>query len=207
MLLLNLIPLIDVTFSTPTPHFTHRLGILSVMMVSTVDQFATTIFAMRIGTVFVVLAITSVAGSAVAQEGNCTHDSSRPDCPGAIAFFHRFQSALQSKDRRTIAAMVTYPVLTSINHKRVRIRTQQQLLAHFDDIFDAGLRCSILNATEKDVWGNWQGFTVGEGAVWFDRIIIPQGERLDTKAPDYWTKHPFKIKTINNDAEYPCSHT
>ena len=133
-------------------------------------------------------------------------DSSRPDCPGAIAFFHRVQSALQSKDRQTIAAMVNYPVLTSVNHKQVRIRNQQQLLAHFDDIFDAGVRCSILNATEKDVWGNWQGFTVGGGAVWFDGII-PQGEHPDTKAPDYWTKYPFKIKTINNDAEYPCTHT
>jgi len=163
---------------------------------------------MRIGTVFLVLTIASIAGAAVAQEGNCTQidDSSRPDCPSAIAFFHRFQSALQSKDHQTIAAMVNYPVLTSINHKRVRIRNQQQLLAHFDDIFDAGVRCSILNATEKDVWGNWQGFTVGAGAVWFDGII-PQGERPDTKAPDYWTKYPFKIQTINNDAEYPCNHT
>jgi hypothetical protein len=99
--------------------------------------------------------------------------------------------------------LVTYPVLTSINHKRLRIRNQQQLLAHFDDIFDGGVRCSILNATEKDVWGNWQGFTVGGGAVWFDGII-PRGERRDTNAPDYWTKYPFKIKTINNDAQYPC---
>jgi hypothetical protein len=163
---------------------------------------------MVIRTVFLAVAIGSVAGSAVAQEGNCTQidDLSRPDCPGAIAFFHRVQSALQSNDRRTIADVVNYPVLTSVNHKRVRIRSQQQLLAHFDDIFDAGVRCSILNATEKDVWGNWQGFTVGGGAVWFDGII-PQGEHPDTKAPDYWTKYPFKIKTINNDAEYPCSHT
>jgi hypothetical protein len=99
--------------------------------------------------------------------------------------------------------LVTYPVLTSINHKRLRIRNQQQLLAHFDDIFDGGVRCSILNATEKDVWGNWQGFTVGGGAVWFDGII-PRGERRDTNAPDYWTKYPFEIKTINNDAQYPC---
>jgi hypothetical protein len=66
--------------------------------------------------------------------------------------------------------------------------------------------CSILNATEKDVWGNWQGFTVGQGAVWFDGII-PQSEHPDTKAPDYWTKYPFKIKTINNDAQYSCTRT
>jgi hypothetical protein len=150
---------------------------------------------MVIRTFFLAVAIASVAGSAVAQEGNCTQidDSSRPDCPSAIAFFHRVQSALQKKDRQSIAAMVNYPVLTSVNHKRVRIRNQQQLLAHFDDVFDAGVRCSILNATEKDVWGNWQGFTVGEGAVWFDGII-PHGERPDTKATDYWTNIHSKSK-------------
>ena len=163
---------------------------------------------MRVRTVFLASAIAFIAGSAVGQSGNCTQtdSSSRPDCRGALAFFRRFQSALQSNDRQTIAALVAYPVLTSINHKQVRIRNQQQLLAHFDDIFDAGVRCSILSATEKDIWGNWQGFMVGHGAVWFDGII-PRGERPDTKAPDYWTKYPFKIKTINNDAQYACSST
>jgi hypothetical protein len=163
---------------------------------------------MRIRTVFLAVALASIAGSAVAQSGNCTQAdrSSRPDCPGALAFFRRFQSALQSDDRQTIAALVAYPMLTSINRKRVRIRNQQELLDHFDDIFNAGVRCSILNAAEKDVWGNWQGFTVGEGAVWFDSII-PQGEHIDTKTSDHWTKYPFKIKTINNDSDYPCTRS
>ena len=162
--------------------------------------------AMGMRTAFLSLAIAFIAGSAMAQSGNCTQidSSSRPDCPRALAFFHRVQSALQSNDRQTIAALVSYPALTSINHRRVHIRNQQQLLAHFEDIFDAGVRCSILNATEKDVWGNWQGFTVGDGAVWFDGII-PRGEHPDTKAPDHWTKYPFKIKTVNNDAPYRCS--
>jgi len=161
---------------------------------------------MSIRTALLALAIASVAGSALAQSGNCTQkdSSSRPDCSRALAFFRRFQAALRSNDRQTIAALVIYPASTSINHKRIQIRNQQQLLAHFDDIFDAGVRCSILSATEKDVWGNWQGFTVGSGAVWFDGII-PRGVRPDTKAPGYWTEYPFKIKTINNDAQYPCS--
>ena len=177
-------------------------------LVSRVDKLPLQFSAMGMRTAFFTLAIVSIAGSAVAQSGNCTQidSSSRPDCPRALAFFHRIQSAFQSYDRRTIAALVTYPVLTSLNHKRVHIRDQQQLLAHFDEIFDAGVRCSILNATERDVWGNWQGFTVGGGAVWFDGII-PRGERPDTKAPDYWTKYQFKIKAINNDAQYPCSRS
>jgi|SRR5215472_8266762 len=85
---------------------------------------------MRIRTVFLALAIAPISGSAVGQAGNCTQidSSSRPDCSGALAFFRRFQSALKRNDRQTIAALVTYPVLTSINHKQVRIRNRQQLL-------------------------------------------------------------------------------
>ena len=156
-------------------------------------------------TVFLALAIAFSTTSALAQSGNCTQTDSatRPDCPRALEFFRHFHLALESNDRQAVAVLVGYPVLASISHKRVRIRNQRQLLAHFDEIFDGGVRCSILNATEKDVWGNSQGFTVGSGAVWFDGVML-RGEPRDPKSPDYWTKYPLKIKTINNDAQYPC---
>jgi hypothetical protein len=151
------------------------------------------------------LVAASVAGSAVAQPGNCTQidSSTRPDCPGALAFFRSLQSALREDDRQKVASLVAYPVLASIRHKPIHIRNRTQLLAHFDEIFDEGVRCTILNDNEKSVWGNSRGFTVDGGAVWFDDII-PPGENPDTKAPDYWTRYPFKIIAINNDAYYPC---
>jgi len=44
---------------------------------------------------------------------------------------------------------------------------------------------------------------VDGGPVWFDGII-PQGQHPDVEAPEFWTRYPFKIKTINNSKEYPC---
>jgi len=161
---------------------------------------------MKVSRLLVLSLVTaSIAPLATAQAGNCTQidGSSRPDCPGALAFFHNFQSAFREGDRQKVAALVDYPVKVSIHHKPVLIRNQAQLLAHFDQIFDEGVRCTILNSDEKNVWGNWQGFTMDGGSVWFDGII-PRGEKPDSKAPDYWTKYPFKIKAINNDAYYPC---
>jgi hypothetical protein len=155
----------------------------------------------------VLLAVVSawVAVSAMAQAGNCTQpdSSTRPDCPGAIAFFRSFQLAFRKNDRERVASLVAYPVLTNLRHKKVRIKSRSELLAHFDEIFDGGVRCAILSATGKDVWGNWRGFTVDGGAVCFDGMV-PPGERPHTQAPDYWTKYPFKIITINNDGQYPC---
>ncbi len=91
-----------------------------------------------------------------------------------------------------------------MNHKTVLIHNRKDFLRHFDEIFDAEVRCAVLNASAKDVWGNWQGFTVAGGALWFEGII-PQGEKPDIDAPDFWTKYPLKIKTVNNDAYYPCA--
>ena len=144
-------------------------------------------------------------GSAVAQSGNCTErDSSvRPDCPGAIAFFRTFQSALKNNDRPQVADLISYPALTLLHKKPTHIRNRAQLLEHFDEIFDDRIRCALFSASDKDVWGNWRGFTVDGGAIWFDEII-PPGEHPDTNSPDYWKQHPFKVITINNDSDYAC---
>ena len=143
---------------------------------------------------------------AVTQTGNCVQSdtSSRADCPRALAFFRELRSALETDDRQAVAGMIAYPLLTTAHRKALRIRNERQLLAHFPQIFDHGVRCAILGATEKDVWGNWQGFTVDGGAVWFD-AIIPATENADPKEPGFWTKYPFKIKTVNNASEYPCN--
>lgn len=151
------------------------------------------------------LIVTCAPAPAAAQAGNCaqTDSSTRPDCPGAIAFFRRFQSALRKNDRQAVASLIAYPVLTSLHHKSIRIRNRTKLLAHFDEVFDEGVRCTILSATDKDGGGSWRGFSGDAGAVWFDSVI-PPGDHPDTNEPDYWTKYPFKIITINNDGQYAC---
>ncbi|HZR66063.1 MAG TPA: hypothetical protein VFA85_12990 [Terriglobales bacterium] len=138
-------------------------------------------------------------------QGNCTKKdgSTRPDCPQAIAFFRGFQAALSSNDRSQVAALVSYPVRITLRHKPARIKNAAQFLAHYDEIFGTRIRCAILNATDEDVWGNWQGFTVDGGPVWFDGII-PPGEHPDIHSPDYWSRYSLKIVAINNDAYFKC---
>jgi hypothetical protein len=160
---------------------------------------------MKLRLLFLLLAMAMLGRSALGQAGNCTQkdSSTRPDCPGALAFFVKLQSALRNNDRPSVASLVSYPALVRMHHRPARIRTRAELLAHFDQIFDAGVRCVILNASEKDVWGNWRGFTVDGGAVWFDGII-PRGKHADIKARDHWTRYPFKIITVNNESQYSC---
>lgn len=81
------------------------------------------------------------------------------------------------------------------------IKTRKELLDNFDQIFDPQVRCALIHGTDKDVWGNSHGFTVGLGAIWFDDFS-PPGTNEDVHAPDFWTKGTFLIMTVNNASNY-----
>jgi hypothetical protein len=129
--------------------------------------------------------------------GNCTHPdpATRPDCSGAIAFFVKFQDALKRNDREAVASLVHYPLLATAGGK-TRIRSRAQFLASYDRLFSPKVRASILKATADDVWGNYRGFMVGRGVIWFDRIIPGNKSAPEDSAPDA-TKYPFKLITVN----------
>lgn len=125
--------------------------------------------------------------------GNCTHPdpSTRPDCPDAIAFLGKFQDALKRNDHEAVASLVNYPLLATPD-KKIHVRSRGQLLANYDSVFNPQVRAAILQATADDVWGNYRGFMVGRGVIWFD-AVIPS----DNSVPADTTKYPFKVITVN----------
>jgi hypothetical protein len=129
--------------------------------------------------------------------GNCTHPdpATRPDCPAAIAFLAKFQDALKRNDRPAVASLVHYPLLVT-DGGRKQIHSRAELLGKFNSIFNASVRAAILNATPDDVWGNYRGFMIGRGVIWFDGIIPPNAHP-DPSAPDDGKKYPFKLITVN----------
>ncbi len=144
-----------------------------------------------------ILAATSMFGQNV---GNCTakDSSTRPDCPGAIAFFQKLQAALKADQRPEVAAMIQYPVTIFVHGKQLELPNQEAFLSHYDLAFNSSMLCAIGKATASQVWGNYIGFTFDSGELWWEGII-PPGETSDTSAKDYWTKYPFKIIAFNNE--------
>jgi len=131
-----------------------------------------------------------------AAQGNCTHPgpATRPDCPDAIAFLAKFQDALKSGNQEAVALLVNYPLLVTGAAGRTQVRSRAQLLSSFDGIFTATVRGAILKATPDDVWGNYQGFMIGDGVIWFDGII-PRNQAARPSVPN--AKYPFKLITVN----------
>jgi hypothetical protein len=147
----------------------------------------------------IVIAITCLAGLSLAQEtGNCTtrETATRPDCPGAIAFFQKLQAAVSAGDKTALASMVSYPMRAAQNGKRIQIRTRQQFLQVYPQLFNPAVICAIKSAGASDVWGNDQGFMVGRGVIWWD-AVIPSSVKNPQPDPG---KYPFKIISLNGES-------
>lgn len=124
-------------------------------------------------------------------------DSGRPDAPEARGFFTHLQQRLRMNDRKGIADLVEYPLLTTLDGKKTRIRNRTTLLSHFDEVFDAGIRCAVLGATDADVWGNSHGFTIqydgNIGRIWFDGFRAPNQ-----------SAYQYRLMTVNNGPLNEC---
>jgi hypothetical protein len=126
-----------------------------------------------------------------------TNDSARPDTPEARAFFTQLQQRFRANDRRDIANLVEYPLLTTLHGRKTRIRNRTNLLSHFDEIFDTGIRCALLGSTDQDVWGNSHGFTIqydgNIGRIWFDGFLGPNQ-----------STYQYRLMTVNNGPLNKC---
>jgi len=126
-----------------------------------------------------------------------TDASTRPDCRQAIAFFEKLQAAVKEDRRNDVALMAHFPMRTTVAGKSIMIRSRQDFLANYDRIFTPAVRCALTRADKSSVWGRDQGFTFTHGVIWWDGIV-PLGDKTPVDAPDYWTKFPMKIITVNH---------
>ena len=121
-----------------------------------------------------------------------------PDCDQAKAFFGKFQKAIEANQKQEVAAMVRYPLRSYRNGKATAFKTKAQLVAGYDTVFTPGVRCAIQLATLSDVWGNWRGFTISAGAIWWDRNIPSSAPNVQTGD---LSKYPFGVFGVNHSPE------
>jgi hypothetical protein len=145
-----------------------------------------------VGTACLLLVLSAFA--AAQEKPTCT----LPDCDQAKAFFEKFQRAIDTNERQAAASMVWYPLNSYRNGKATVVQNQTQFLAKYDAIFDAATRCALKAATVDDVWGNWRGFTISAGLMWWDRIIPNSAKNLQLSD---LSKYPFGVFGVNHGPE------
>ena len=136
-----------------------------------------------------------LCNAASAQEkSTCT----LPDCDQAKVFFQKLQQAVDEDNRQAVVAMVRYPLNSYHDGKKTVVASKAQFLAKFDTVIDAHTRCALKAASVQDVWGNWRGFTVGAGLIWWNRIIPKSSKNVQAPA---LTKYPFGVYGVNHGPE------
>lgn len=144
-----------------------------------------------------ILLVALLIGCMSAQENTTC---ALPDCDQAKVFFQKFQQAVNEDQRQEAASLVSYPLQVYRNGKATVLGNKTQLLAKYDSVFDPPTRCAIKSATADDVWGNWRGFTVAQGVIWWDRTI-PKSASSAQLAD--MTKYPFGVFSVNHSGPLP----
>jgi hypothetical protein len=121
-----------------------------------------------------------------------------PNCDQAKAFFSKFQKAVEENQKQEVVAMVRYPLRSYRNGKATTFKTKAQLMAGYDTVFTPGVRCAIQTAHPADVWGNWRGFTISAGAIWWDRDIPNSASNVQVSD---LSKYPFGVFGVNHSPE------
>jgi hypothetical protein len=108
---------------------------------------------------FVAVALLAIPAKLFSADGNCATGGkpARPDCARAIAFLSGIKAAFRDNVRKKIAGLIEYPLLTSLRGKKVNIRGATELLAHYDEIFDGGVRCAVFRCKRQERMGGLAG--------------------------------------------------
>lgn len=98
--------------------------------------------------------------------GSAPFSSAGTTAEAVTAFLPRLQKAVQADERKTVAALVRYPLRAWNGKRTVSIRDRRELLAQYPAIFTADLRKVIAAARVETAFANWQGVMWESGRIW-----------------------------------------
>lgn len=104
-------------------------------------------------------------------------------------FFASFKEAIAKGEKRTVAAMVSYPVRVTVKSgRRMRLGNAAAFIKAYDQIFYAEFKQLIAETEAKDLWAKSAGVATPRGEIWISGIV------KDSKNLD---KYEIKIISIN----------
>ncbi len=83
-----------------------------------------------------------------------------------------FQGAVAADDKADVAAFVRYPIVVSINGRKLTIRSAAQFVQHYDAIMTPDIVEAIKGQKYGDLFVNDQGVMFGNGQAWLDGVCI-----------------------------------
>jgi hypothetical protein len=79
----------------------------------------------------------------------------------------RFWNAVKRGDKKTVAALIKYPINVVVKGGIKNIGGPKELLSHYDKIFSTRYRDAIAKAIPRNMFVRYDGIMLGDGQVWF----------------------------------------
>lgn len=141
------------------------------------------------------LLLTLCASAAVFADSDKETDARLDTLMGADShgqyhqFLNELQKAVKEKDKKTVAAMVDYPITVTVSHKETDIADSRAFIQAYDSVFTERLVNIILHQTYAALFVNSKGVMVGpQGELWFSGLCSTKD----------CSKFDIKIMQINN---------
>lgn len=84
-----------------------------------------------------------------------------------FAFLSDLQKAVATDDAAMVATLASFPVDVFIRKQRRRVRSSAAFQKLYPQIFTPCLKRVIAAARREDLFANWRGVMLGQGAIWF----------------------------------------
>lgn len=110
-----------------------------------------------------------------------------------LAFFNKLQGAVRSNNVQALSRMIQIPLVVNRSIGPLLINNDKQFTAVCGQVFDQLLKSEILQSY-AELFGNWQGVMIGNGAVWFTGICAPSSPPGECQASR------IRITAINRTA-------
>lgn len=113
-----------------------------------------------------VLLCSSVTCLALSRAEQC--DLNGVDYQQAVNFVKDLQTAIRGSNFVDIVKLASYPVVVNTGpNKSIIIDNQKQLLNNLQRYFPTKIQSKILQTSATEVFCNYQGAMIANGAIWF----------------------------------------
>jgi len=82
-------------------------------------------------------------------------------------FLLALKDAVATGDREAVAAMIAYPLTTTIARGRVTMTSEKDSLEHYDQLFTPTVAAAIVRQGYASLFANAEGVMIGDGVISF----------------------------------------
>jgi hypothetical protein len=114
--------------------------------------------------------------------------------PEARAFFERLKRAVATRNKRALASMAHFPLAVAVGNDTVTLADASAFEQRYADFMTPPLIALVGRTTFDDLFANYQGVMIGNGAVWFGPVCELNGE---PQPLDSCKNAPIRLLRIN----------